>query len=97
MLNLGCHIFNPASVFTHLFLLHIHTEPQMHLFFTGIGFYLGYLAHRYEEGSEERTERLLAKYRHAPRAWVEMVKQDDSMSATFLIGEPDKMSCLWLP
>lgn len=48
----------------------------MHLFFTGVGFYLGYLAHRYEERSEERTQLLLAKYRHAPRQWAEMVKQD---------------------
>ena len=54
----------------------MYTEPQMHILFTGIGFYLGYLAHRYEEGSEERTQLLLSKYRHAPREWVEMVKAD---------------------
>ena len=48
----------------------------MHLILTGIGFYVGYCAHRYEEGSEERTQLLLAKYRHAPREWVEMVKVD---------------------
>ena len=51
----------------------------MHLFFTGIGFYVGYLAHRYEENSEERTKLLLAKYRHAPREWAKMVKQDQGM------------------
>ena len=48
----------------------------MHLLFTGVGFYVGYLAHRYEEGSEERTQLLLSKYRHAPREWAAMVKDD---------------------
>lgn len=58
-------------------LTYAHAEPQMHLFFTGVGFYLGYLAHRYEENSEERTKLLLAKYRHAPREWAEMVKPNE--------------------
>jgi hypothetical protein len=53
----------------------------MHLILTGIGFYVGYCAHRYEEGSEERTQLLLAKYRHAPREWVEMVKVDSDQGA----------------
>ena len=54
----------------------VYTEPQLHLICTGIGSYVGYCAHRYEEGAEERTQLLLAKYRHAPREWVEMVKVD---------------------
>lgn len=56
-----------------------HTlEPQLHLILTGVGCYLGYLAHRYEEGSEQRTQMLLARYRHAPREWAEQVNQDSS-------------------
>ena len=53
-------------------------EPQMHLILTSVGCYLGYLAHRYEEGSEERTQMLLARYRHAPREWAEQVHQDNT-------------------
>lgn len=54
----------------------------MHLILTGVGFYVGYCAHRYEEGSEERTQLLLAKYRHAPREWVEMVKGNSDQGKT---------------
>ena len=42
-------------------------EPQLHVICTSIGCYLGYLAHRYEETSEERVERLLERH-NAPVA-----------------------------
>ncbi len=56
------------------------TEPQLHLVCTGVGFYLGYLAHNYEEGSEERTQKLLSRYRHAPREWVEVSSDGEWVS-----------------
>ena len=62
----------------------VYVEPQMHLFFTGVGFYVGYLAHRYEEGSEERTQMLLSRYRHAQREWVEKIKDDQGNVFVFL-------------
>ncbi|XP_064405499.1 uncharacterized protein LOC135350580 [Halichondria panicea] len=51
-------------------------KPQLHLVCTGVGFFLGYLAHNYEEGSEKRTQKLLSRYRHAPREWVEVSSDD---------------------
>ena len=43
------------------------SEPQLHVACTGVACYLGYLAHRYEETSEERVQRLLEKH-NAPVA-----------------------------
>ena len=51
-------------------------EPILHISCTTVGFGLGYLVHRYEETAEERTEKLLARYRHAPREWAEMIKKE---------------------
>ena len=59
----------------HLLFLSIPTEPGLHVACTSVGFVVGYLAHSYEERSEERTERLLEKYKHAPREWVEMTSK----------------------
>ena len=57
---------------------HTHpTEPQLHIICTAVGFYVGYLAHSYEENSEERTQLLLEKYRHAPREWVQVTSPKD--------------------
>lgn len=50
-------------------------KPGLHVACTSVGFVVGYLAHSYEERSEERTERLLEKYKHAPREWVEMTSK----------------------
>ena len=47
----------------------------MHLSFTALGCYLGYLAHRYEENSEERVKKLLEKYPRAPVQWAAMVTE----------------------
>jgi hypothetical protein len=32
--------------------------------------------HRYEETADERTERLLEEYRHAPKEWARQIKSD---------------------
>ena len=45
---------------------HTYTEPMLHVVCTAVGFYVGYLAHRYEENSEERVQKLLEKHRHVP-------------------------------
>ena len=54
------------------------SEPQLHLICTGVGCYLGYLAHHYEENSEERVRLLMEKHRHAPAQWANIVKQPKS-------------------
>lgn len=48
---------------------------MMHLGFTAVACYLGYLAHRYEENSEERVKKLLEKYPRAPVQWAAMVTE----------------------
>ena len=48
----------------------------MHLICTGVACYLGYLAHRYEETSEERVQKLLEKHKRAPAEWAAMVKTE---------------------
>lgn len=64
----------------------------MHIFLTGTACYLGYLAHRYEEGSEERTQKLLARYRHAPREWVE-VSSDGEYSWMYIYFTQAHITC----
>lgn len=51
-------------------------EPQLHITCTGVACFLGYLAHRYEETSEERVQRLLEKHPHAPVQWASMVRDN---------------------
>lgn len=46
------------------------SEPTLHLVCTGVACYLGWLAHCYEENSEERVQRLLERHRHAPKDWA---------------------------
>ena len=48
----------------------------MHLVCTSVGATLGYMAHKYEEGSEERIERLLEKHDQAPTQWASFVKDE---------------------
>lgn len=60
-------------------LIKFYIEPILHVSCTTVGFALGYLIHRYEETAEERTERLLARYQHAPREWAEQIKKDDEL------------------
>ena len=38
----------------------------MHITCTAVGFCLGYMAHCYEENSEERVQKLMEKHRHVP-------------------------------
>lgn len=71
----------PPHTHTHIC---VHTEPQMHLVCTGVACYLGYLAHRYEETSEERVHNLLKKYKHAPRQWAELPKRDQESGRVHL-------------
>ena len=56
----------------------------MHLICTSVACYLGYLAHRYEETSEERVQNLLKKYKHAPRQWAELPKRDHESGTALL-------------
>ena len=51
-------------------------EPQLHLACTALGFYVGYLAHRYEENSEERVRQLLEKHRNAPVQWTTLASRN---------------------
>ena len=55
----------------------LYIEPLLHVTSTAIGFWIGYKMHIYEETAEERTEKLLAKYKHAPRQWVAQLKRSD--------------------
>ena len=50
-------------------------EPQLHITCTGVACCLGYLAHRYEENSEERVRMLLEKHRHAPVQWASLANK----------------------
>ena len=50
--------------------------PSFILTSTVAGGILGYLAHRYEENSEERVKLLLEKHRHAPVEWAKMTTND---------------------
>ena len=47
---------------------------MMHLGFTAVACYLGYLAHRYEENSEERVKKLIERHPRAP-VWAAMVTE----------------------
>lgn len=60
----------------------------MHLSFTALGCYLGYLAHRYEENSEERVKKLLEKYPRAPVQWAAMVTEPKGEGFAIL-GRPN--------
>ena len=53
-------------------------EPQLHLACTALGFYVGYLAHRYEENSEERVRQLLEKHRNAPVQWATLASRSSN-------------------
>lgn len=53
---------------------HPFLEPQLHLACTSVGCVLGYMFHNFEEGSEERIQRLLEKHQQAPKQWAEFVK-----------------------
>ena len=46
--------------------MHKLSEPMLLVTCTAVGFTLGYFAHRYEENSEARVQRLLEKHRHVP-------------------------------
>ena len=55
-----------------------YLEPMLHVVCTGIGCYIGYTVHRYEETAEERTERMLALYKHAPKLWAAQLTRDEN-------------------
>ena len=44
------------------------TEPLLHVACTLVGFTIGTIFHKYEEGSEERFQKLIEKHPDAPVA-----------------------------
>ena len=44
----------------------LYAEPQIHVLCTLAGFGVGYVCHKYEEGSEERFKKLIKKHPNAP-------------------------------
>ncbi|KAK3741578.1 hypothetical protein QZH41_012515 [Actinostola sp. cb2023] len=40
--------------------------PSLHVICTGVGLYLGYLGHRFEETSEDRYKEMIKKHKNAP-------------------------------
>ena len=50
---------------------------MLHVVSTGVGCYIGYKVHMYEENSEERTRILLERYKHAPKLWAAQLPRDD--------------------
>ena len=44
----------------------LYAEPLIHVTCTFVGFTLGYIFHKYEEGSEERFQRLIKNHPNAP-------------------------------
>ena len=63
--------FAPAAVLSR-------AEPMMHVTCTAVGFCVGYLAHRYEENSEQRVQKLMEKHRHVPPHdnWTQMARKE---------------------
>ncbi|CAI8037120.1 hypothetical protein GBAR_LOCUS20764 [Geodia barretti] len=55
-------------------------KPMLHVTCTAVGFCVGYLAHRYEENSEQRVQRLMEKHRNVPPHdnWTQMARKAKS-------------------
>ena len=63
---------------------------MLHITCTAVGFCVGYLAHRYEENSEQRVQRLMEKHRNVPPHdnWTQMARKAKVRE----VSNPSKLS-----